>query len=80
MLQAQQQRNLNNVVSQPSKPGSRRPKKEVFASSDPEVKNSSPTEQDSGILDVEDEEEEEASVCTMALGVAQSTAVDRDKL
>ncbi|XP_066487851.1 exocyst complex component 6B isoform X1 [Tiliqua scincoides] len=63
MKQAQQQRNLDSIVSQPSKSGSRRPKKDVSASSEPEVKNSSPvSEQDSGILDVEDEEEEEEEV------------------
>ncbi|KAJ6658600.1 hypothetical protein lerEdw1_019988 [Lerista edwardsae] len=62
---AQQQRNLDSIMPQPSKTGSRRPKKEALASSDPEVKNASPvSEQDSGILDGEDEEEEEeASVC-----------------
>lgn len=64
LFQAQQQRSLDSTVpQQPSKTGSRRPKKEALASSDPEGKNASPaSEQDSGILDVEeDEEEEEAS-------------------
>nr|XP_034959612.1 exocyst complex component 6B isoform X4 [Zootoca vivipara] len=60
MKQAQQQRNLGNVVSQPSKAGGRRFKKDASAGSEPEVKSTSPTsEQDSGILDVEEEEEEE---------------------
>ncbi|XP_062991926.1 exocyst complex component 6B [Elgaria multicarinata webbii] len=60
MKQAQQQRNLDSVVSQPSKAGGRRLKKDTHASSDPEVKTTSPvSEQDSGILDVEDEEEDE---------------------
>ncbi|XP_061439671.1 exocyst complex component 6B isoform X2 [Rhineura floridana] len=60
MKQAQQQRNLDNVVSQPSKAGGRRFKKEACAGPDQEVTNVSPmSEQDSGILDVEDEEEEE---------------------
>ncbi|KAL8206453.1 UNVERIFIED_CONTAM: Exocyst complex component 6B [Gekko kuhli] len=60
---AQQQRNLDNFVSQPSKVSGRRLKREACTSSDLEGKNSSPvSEQDSGILDVEDEEEEEEEV------------------
>lgn len=40
--------------------GGKKSKKEVCAGSDLEVKNTSPmSEQDSGILDVEDEEEDE---------------------
>ncbi|KAM6313352.1 exocyst complex component 6B isoform 2-T2 [Aegotheles albertisi] len=60
MKQAQQQRNLDNVVSQhPRISGGKKSKKEVCANSDLEVKNTSPMpEQDSGILDVEDEDEE----------------------
>ncbi|XP_060103208.1 exocyst complex component 6B [Heteronotia binoei] len=62
MKQAQQQRNLDNFVSQPSKAGSRRLKGEACTGSELEGQNSSPvSEQDSGILDVE--EEEEASAC-----------------
>ncbi|NWI96919.1 EXC6B protein, partial [Pitta sordida] len=58
---AQQQRNLDNIVSQhPRISGGKKPKKEFSASSDLEVKNTSPmSEQDSGILDVEDEDEDE---------------------
>uniref|UniRef100_A0A803SKV1 Exocyst complex component n=1 Tax=Anolis carolinensis TaxID=28377 RepID=A0A803SKV1_ANOCA len=60
MKQAQQQRSLDGVVTHPTKASGRRPKRDPFASLDPEVKNTSPTsEQDSGILDGEDEEEEE---------------------
>ncbi|XP_019408489.1 PREDICTED: exocyst complex component 6B isoform X2 [Crocodylus porosus] len=61
MKQAQQQRNLDNIVSQhPRIGGGKKSKKEVCAGSDLEVKNTSPmSEQDSGILDVEDEEEDE---------------------
>ncbi|XP_075565148.1 exocyst complex component 6B isoform X4 [Pelecanus crispus] len=61
MKQAQQQRNLDNIVSQhPRISGGKKSKKEVCASSDLEVKNTSPmSEQDSGILDVEDEDEDE---------------------
>uniref|UniRef100_A0A803VVQ5 Uncharacterized protein n=1 Tax=Ficedula albicollis TaxID=59894 RepID=A0A803VVQ5_FICAL len=60
-LQAQQQRNLDNIVSQqPRISGGKKSKKEFSASSELEVKNTSPmSEQDSGILDVEDEDEEE---------------------
>ncbi|RMC01329.1 hypothetical protein DUI87_22118 [Hirundo rustica rustica] len=59
--QAQQQRNLDNIVSQqPRIGGGKKSKKEFSASSELEVKNTSPmSEQDSGILDVEDEDEEE---------------------
>ncbi|XP_068870955.1 exocyst complex component 6B isoform X2 [Aphelocoma coerulescens] len=59
--QAQQQRNLDNIVSQqPRISGGKKSKKEFSASSELEVKNTSPmSEQDSGILDVEDEDEEE---------------------
>ncbi|TRZ07390.1 hypothetical protein HGM15179_019717, partial [Zosterops borbonicus] len=58
---AQQQRNLDNIVSQqPRISGGKKSKKEFSASSELEVKNTSPmSEQDSGILDVEDEDEEE---------------------
>ncbi|XP_075276344.1 exocyst complex component 6B isoform X3 [Opisthocomus hoazin] len=61
MKQAQQQRNLDNIVSQhPRISEGKKSKKEVCASSDLEVKNTSPmSEQDSGILDVEDEDEDE---------------------
>uniref|UniRef100_A0A8C3XAS0 Exocyst complex component 6B n=1 Tax=Cyanoderma ruficeps TaxID=181631 RepID=A0A8C3XAS0_9PASS len=61
MKQAQQQGNLDNVVSQqPRISGGKKSKKEFSASSELEVKNTSPmSEQDSGILDVEDEDEEE---------------------
>nr|XP_009680153.1 PREDICTED: exocyst complex component 6B isoform X6 [Struthio camelus australis] len=61
MKQAQQQRNLDNIVSQhPRISGGKKSKKEVCANSDLEVKNTSPmSEQDSGILDVEDEDEDE---------------------
>ncbi|XP_074396818.1 exocyst complex component 6B isoform X2 [Zonotrichia albicollis] len=60
-VQAQQQRNLDNIVSQqPRIGGGKKSKKEFSASSELEVKNTSPmSEQDSGILDVEDEDEEE---------------------
>ncbi|NWU69590.1 EXC6B protein, partial [Pterocles burchelli] len=61
MKQAQQQRNLDNIVSQhPRISGGKKSKKDVCASSDLEVKTTSPmSEQDSGILDVEDEDEDE---------------------
>ncbi|XP_053111069.1 exocyst complex component 6B isoform X1 [Hemicordylus capensis] len=60
MKQAQQQRNLDSIISQPSKAGGRRLKRDASASSDLEVlRNASPaSEQDSGILDGEEEEEE----------------------
>ncbi|NWV73115.1 EXC6B protein, partial [Dasyornis broadbenti] len=59
--QAQQQRNLDNIVSQQPRIGAaKKSRKEFSASSELEVKNTSPmSEQDSGILDVEDEDEEE---------------------
>lgn len=65
-LQAQQQRNLDNIVSQqPRISGGKKSKKEFSASSELEVKNTSPmSEQDSGILDVEDEDEEEEVTAT----------------
>nr|XP_021382466.1 exocyst complex component 6B isoform X1 [Lonchura striata domestica] len=61
ICEAQQQRNLDNIVSQqPRISGGKKSKKEFSASSELEVKNTSPmSEQDSGILDVEDEDEEE---------------------
>nr|XP_032642985.1 exocyst complex component 6B-like [Chelonoidis abingdonii] len=61
LLKAQQQRNLDNIVSQhPRIGGGKKYKKDVCASSDLEVKNTSPmSEQDSGILDVEDEDDDE---------------------
>ncbi|KAH0615690.1 hypothetical protein JD844_025995 [Phrynosoma platyrhinos] len=60
ILQVQQQRSLDGIVSHPPKASGRKPKKDMYASPDPEVKNTSPmSEQDSGILDVEDEEEDE---------------------
>uniref|UniRef100_A0A8C5NSK8 Exocyst complex component 6B n=1 Tax=Junco hyemalis TaxID=40217 RepID=A0A8C5NSK8_JUNHY len=54
-------KNLDNIVSQqPRIGGGKKSKKEFSASSELEVKNTSPmSEQDSGILDVEDEDEEE---------------------
>ncbi|KAM6429304.1 exocyst complex component 6B isoform 2-T2 [Rhynochetos jubatus] len=60
-IKAQQQRNLDSIVSQhPRISGGKKSKKEVCASSDLEVKTTSPmSEQDSGILDVEDEDEDE---------------------
>ncbi|XP_032299947.1 exocyst complex component 6B isoform X4 [Coturnix japonica] len=60
-IKAQQQRSLDNIVSQhPRISGGKKSKKEACTSSDLEVKNTSPmSEQDSGILDVEDEEEDE---------------------
>nr|XP_056711346.1 exocyst complex component 6B [Euleptes europaea] len=58
MRQAQQQRNLDHFVSQPSKTGGGRLKRDAGASSDLEGQSSSPmSERDSGILDVEEEEE-----------------------
>ncbi|XP_044518971.1 exocyst complex component 6B isoform X4 [Gracilinanus agilis] len=61
MKQAQQQRNLDNIISQQPRIGSRKKsKKDAFTSSDTEIESTSPkSEQDSGILDVEDEEEDE---------------------
>lgn len=62
-------------MSQPSKAGGRRFKKDASAGSEPEVKSTSPTsEQDSGILDVEDEEEdEEASACQAEVGLPRGS-------
>ncbi|XP_072858298.2 exocyst complex component 6B isoform X2 [Pogona vitticeps] len=64
MKQPQQERNLEKITSQPFKALGRRVRKEAHAtSSDPEVRTASPqSEQDSGILDVEEEEEEEEEV------------------
>ncbi|XP_048364737.1 exocyst complex component 6B [Sphaerodactylus townsendi] len=60
MKQAQQQRNLDHFMPRPCKTGSRRLKRDAGLSSDLGGQNSSPmSEQDSGILDVEEEEEEE---------------------
>lgn len=69
LSQAQQQRNLDNFVSQPSKTGGRRLKRDPCTSADLEGKNSSPaSEQDSGILNIEEEEEEEeASACRVCV-------------
>ncbi|XP_028618264.1 exocyst complex component 6B isoform X2 [Grammomys surdaster] len=59
--QAQQQRNLDNIVLQQPRIGSKRKsKKDVYTIFDAEVESTSPkSEQDSGILDVEDEEDDE---------------------
>nr|XP_048272360.1 exocyst complex component 6B isoform X3 [Myodes glareolus] len=59
--QAQQQRNLDNIVLQQPRIGSRRKsKKDVCTIFDAEMESTSPkSEQDSGILDVEDEEDDE---------------------
>ncbi|XP_048457027.1 exocyst complex component 6B-like [Rhincodon typus] len=61
MKQAHQQRNLDNVVSQQHKVGTgKKVKKDGGIGFDAEMENTSPmSEQDSGILDVEDEEDEE---------------------
>lgn len=61
MKQAQQQRNLDNIVLQQPRLGSKRKsKKDVYTIFDTEVESTSPkSEQDSGILDVEDEEDDE---------------------
>ncbi|GCB84671.1 hypothetical protein scyTo_0025334, partial [Scyliorhinus torazame] len=58
---AHQQRNLDNIVSQQHKIGTgKKVKKDGGISFDAEVDNTSPmSEQDSGILDVEDEDDEE---------------------
>nr|XP_020856656.1 exocyst complex component 6B isoform X1 [Phascolarctos cinereus] len=60
-MEAQQQRNLDNIISQQPRIGSRKKsKKDAFTSLDTEIESTSPkSEQDSGILDVEDEEEDE---------------------
>ncbi|XP_074051796.1 exocyst complex component 6B isoform X1 [Macrotis lagotis] len=61
MKQAQQQRNLDNIISQQPRIGSRKKsKKDAYISLEMEIESTSPkSEQDSGILDVEDEEEDE---------------------
>ncbi|XP_040849167.1 exocyst complex component 6B isoform X4 [Ochotona curzoniae] len=61
MKQAQQQRNLDNVILQQPRIGSKRKsKKEAYTIFDTEIESTSPkSEQDSGILDVEDEEDDE---------------------
>uniref|UniRef100_A0A8C0T160 Exocyst complex component n=2 Tax=Canis lupus familiaris TaxID=9615 RepID=A0A8C0T160_CANLF len=61
MKQAQQQRNLDNIVLQQPRIGSKRKsKKDVYTIFDTELESTSPkSEQDSGILDVEDEEDDE---------------------
>ncbi|XP_076990666.1 exocyst complex component 6B isoform X2 [Tamandua tetradactyla] len=61
MKQAQQQRNLDNIVLQPPRIGSKRKsKKDAYTIFETEVESTSPkSEQDSGILDVEDEEDDE---------------------
>ncbi|XP_052577787.1 exocyst complex component 6B isoform X2 [Peromyscus californicus insignis] len=61
MKQAQQQRNLDNIVLQQPRIGSKRKsKKDAYTIFDAEMESTSPkSEQDSGILDVEDEEDDE---------------------
>ncbi|XP_041073945.1 exocyst complex component 6B isoform X4 [Polyodon spathula] len=61
MKQAQQQRSLDSIVSNQQRAGSaRRARKEAGLGTELEGDSSSPmSEQDSGILDVEDEEDEE---------------------
>ncbi|KAM6179711.1 exocyst complex component 6B isoform 2-T2 [Erethizon dorsatum] len=61
MKQAQQQRNLDNIVLQQPRIGSKRKsKKDAYTIFDTEMESTSPkSEQDSGILDVEDEEDDE---------------------
>lgn len=61
LSQAQQQRNLDNIILQPPRIGSKRKaKKDAYTIFDTEIESTSPkSEQDSGILDVEDEEDEE---------------------
>ncbi|XP_054557701.1 exocyst complex component 6B isoform X2 [Talpa occidentalis] len=61
MKQAQQQRNLDNIVLQQPRIGSKRKsKKDTYIIFDTEIESTSPkSEQDSGILDVEDEEDDE---------------------
>ncbi|TEA29346.1 hypothetical protein DBR06_SOUSAS8610020, partial [Sousa chinensis] len=58
---AQQQRNLDNIIFQQPRIGSKRkPKKDAYTIFDTEIGSTSPkSEQDSGILDVEDEEDDE---------------------
>uniref|UniRef100_A0A6I8PD18 Exocyst complex component n=1 Tax=Ornithorhynchus anatinus TaxID=9258 RepID=A0A6I8PD18_ORNAN len=64
MKQAQQQRSPDDTVSRHPRAGSRRkPKKDGHAGPDSETESTSPrSEQDSGILDVEDDEEEDEEV------------------
>ncbi|XP_067560833.1 exocyst complex component 6B isoform X5 [Pseudorca crassidens] len=59
--EAQQQRNLDNIILQQPRIGSKRkPKKDAYTIFDTEIGSTSPkSEQDSGILDVEDEEDDE---------------------
>ncbi|KAF3826683.1 hypothetical protein GH733_009208 [Mirounga leonina] len=61
LLCAQQQRNLDNIVLQQPRIGSKRKsKKDAYTIFDTEIESTSPkSEQDSGILDVEDEEDDE---------------------
>uniref|UniRef100_A0A8D0JMZ1 Exocyst complex component n=1 Tax=Sus scrofa TaxID=9823 RepID=A0A8D0JMZ1_PIG len=61
MKQAQQQRNLDNIILQQPRIGSKRKsKKDAYTIFDAEIESTSPkSEQDSGILDVEDEEDDE---------------------
>ncbi|KAJ7327342.1 hypothetical protein JRQ81_017101, partial [Phrynocephalus forsythii] len=61
MKQAHQQRNLGGSISPPSKALGRRRRKEAYGgSSEPEVPTISPrSEQDSGILDFEEEDEDD---------------------
>ena len=61
LSQAQQQRNLDNIILQQPRIGSKRKsKKEAYTIFDTEIESTSPkSEQDSGILDVEDEEDDE---------------------
>nr|XP_036883084.1 exocyst complex component 6B isoform X3 [Manis javanica] len=61
MKQAQQQRNLDNIILQQPRIGSKRKyKKDAYTIFDTEIESTSPkSEQDSGILDVEDEEDDE---------------------
>ncbi|ELW64039.1 Exocyst complex component 6B [Tupaia chinensis] len=61
VAKAQQQRNLDNIVLQHPRIGSKRKsKKDAYTVFDTEIESTSPkSEQDSGILDVEDEEDDE---------------------
>ncbi|XP_013925014.1 PREDICTED: exocyst complex component 6B [Thamnophis sirtalis] len=73
MKQAQQQRSLDGLVGQPSRAGGRRGRREAGGNSGPELKNASPiSERDSGILDVEEEEEEELDGCKWRTACRQS--------
>ncbi|XP_043919906.1 exocyst complex component 6B isoform X2 [Protopterus annectens] len=64
MKQAQHQRNLDNIVAQPVRTGSgKKSKKDAFKVFNMEDMSSSPvSENDSGIIDVEDEGDEELEV------------------